>query len=86
MTHDHKHDHLEDADCLEAMDHLYAYLDGELTDPEAITRYEEHLSHCRSCFSRHEFEVALTDRIRKSKQGEVPVTVRNRLRGLMDKF
>jgi len=88
MTHDHHddHEHLEDTDCLEAMDSLYAYLDGELTEPEAIARYEQHLSHCRSCFSRHEFEVELTSRIRKSKKGAVPDSVRSRLHNLMDKF
>ncbi len=86
MTHDQPHDHLEDTDCLEAMDSLYAYLDGELNDPDAIARYEQHLSHCRSCFSRHEFEAALTKRIRKSKRGEVPDAFRTRLRGLIDEF
>lgn len=84
--HDHTHDHITDDDCLEAFDSLYAYLDGELTDPEAIARYEQHLSHCRSCFSRHEFEVALLERLRKSGTDKAPDRLRNRLRDLIDEF
>ncbi len=86
MKHDPKHDHLEDADCLEAMDSLYAYLDGELTDADAIARYEQHLGHCRSCFSRHEFEAALTERIRKSGKDGIPESLRTRLRNLIHDF
>lgn len=86
MTLKHTHDHATDPDCLEAMDSLYAYLDGELTDPEAIKRYEQHLSHCRSCFSRHEFESALAKRIKQSAEGDPPEALRKRLRDLIDEF
>jgi hypothetical protein len=49
----HGHD---DIGCLEAIEAFYSYLDGELSDPQAIEDFEHHMSHCRSCFSRAEVE------------------------------
>ena len=77
---------IEDIDCLEALDSLYAYLDGELDDERSLARFEKHLSHCRSCYSRSELEGALTDRIRQSGKDRAPASLRNRLRDLMDNF
>lgn len=86
MSHD-KHDHEDDdIGCLEAINGLYAYLDGELDDAEAIAQIEHHMSHCRNCFSRNELENALTERIRKSVKDKTPESVQNRLKDLMDKF
>lgn len=81
------HDHPEhDIGCLQAIEAFYAYLDGELDDPESIAGFERHLGHCRSCFSRTELEKALSDRIRKSAREESPAMLRDRVRKLMDKF
>lgn len=77
---------VEDIDCLEALDSLYAYLDGELDDEQSLARFEKHLSHCRSCYSRTELEGALSDRIRQSGKDSAPPSLRNRLRDLMDNF
>jgi anti-sigma factor (TIGR02949 family) len=78
---------IEDRDCLEAMDHLYAYLNGELDGcPERFAVVEHHLSHCRSCFSRAEVERILNERIRKAGSEDAPATLRKRLRDLMDGF
>lgn len=85
MTHDHNHDHSHlEHDCLEAIDNLYAYLDGEL-EPEEVEKFERHLDHCRSCFTRKEFESAVSKRIRKLRR-EVPDSLQNRLRDLIEKF
>ena len=75
-----------DIGCLQAIEAFYAYLDGELDDPESIAGFEHHLSHCRSCFSRTEMEQALTARIRTSVQRESPELLRARVRRLIDKF
>jgi len=83
MTHDEEHSHLEH-DCLEAIENIYAYLDGEL-DPEEARKFEHHLDHCRSCLSRKEFEFALSKRMQKLKK-EVPDALQDRLRDLIDKF
>lgn len=83
MKHEDEHTHLEH-DCLEAIDNLYAYLDGEL-EPEEIEKFENHIDHCRSCFTRKEFESAVSKRIKATK-GRVPDSLQNRLRDLIGKF
>ena len=35
-----------DSDCLEAFDHVYAYLNNEISDPATLARVEYHLGHC----------------------------------------
>jgi anti-sigma factor (TIGR02949 family) len=72
--------------CLEAIESLYAYLDGELHDSAAVARVEQHLGHCRSCFSRAEFERALTTRLRESAGSSAPKTLQARLRKIIDEF
>ena len=76
---------VEEIDCLEAIELLYAYLDGELNDQE-LAKYEHHLGHCRSCYSRSELETALNKRIQTSGKGEAPEALQNRLRHLIDKL
>lgn len=76
-----------DSDCLEAMDHLYAYLSGELDDdPEKFAVVEHHLGHCRSCFTRAEMERILNQRLKESGKGGTPASLKKRLRRLMDGF
>lgn len=75
-----------DIGCLQAIEAFYAYLDGELDDPEAIEGFEHHLGHCRSCYSRIEMEQALNERIRNTAQKETPDELRDRVSKLMDKF
>lgn len=77
---------LEDIGCLEAINGLYAYLDGEMDDQEAIAAIEDHLGHCRHCYSRIELERALTERMKKSAKRHAPEQLQNRLRNLIDKF
>ena len=75
-----------DSDCLKAFDHLYAYINGELNDPDAVAMIERHLSHCRSCFSRAQIEREINERLKKSKKGETPASLQDRLKKLIDSF
>jgi len=77
---------IKEIDCLEAVDSLYAYLDGELDDEQSLAKFRKHLSHCRSCYTRSELEGVLTDRIRQSGKDKTPSSLKNRLRKLMDDF
>jgi anti-sigma factor (TIGR02949 family) len=77
---------IQEIDCLEAIDNLYAYLDGELQDREIIARFEAHLDHCHTCYSRAEMEKALNNRMVAAAESEVPESLRNRLRDLIDKL
>jgi anti-sigma factor (TIGR02949 family) len=76
----------EEIGCLEAIESLYAYLDGEVGDPDATAVIEHHLSHCRSCCSRAEMERALTQRLRASAGQQAPASLQHRLHTLLAKF
>ena len=81
--HDHKHD---DIGCLEAIESLYAYLDGELGDDITIEQVEQHMEHCRSCYSRKDVERALTEHIRRKNREGAPAELQARLEKLIDSF
>jgi len=75
---------ISDSSCLEAMDHIYAFLNGELDDrPEKRALVEHHLGHCRSCFSRAEMERVLSERIKASGKQKAPDQLKERLRTLL---
>lgn len=80
-----KHD-IADSDCLEAFDHLYAYLNNELDNEETIAKMEHHLQHCRSCFSRAQMERELNERLKNTGKDKTPETLQKRLRKLINDF
>jgi mycothiol system anti-sigma-R factor len=75
---------VDDIGCIEAINDLYAYLDGELTDPEAVTKFEHHLEHCAACYSRIELETALGRLLRDGARDPAPPRLQKRLRKLID--
>lgn len=75
-----------DSDCLEAFDHLYAYINGELKDPESVAMIEHHLDHCRSCFTRAQIERRINKRLQTTAKGTTPTSLQNRLNKLIDEF
>jgi len=84
--HNHSKDNaMEDIGCLQAIEQLYAYLDGELSQVEK-NHFEHHMQHCRSCFSRKELEMKLTRQLKESADGEPPESLQKRLQDLIDKF
>jgi anti-sigma factor (TIGR02949 family) len=80
--HDHAHD---DIGCIEAIEALYAYLDGEL-DEASTEDFERHMSHCRSCYSRAQMERALSERMKREGQAKAPEELQSRLKQLFDDF
>lgn len=81
-----EHVEREDIGCLKAIEMFYAYLDEELDAPEGIAEFEHHMEHCRSCFTRAEFEELLTARLRAVAAEHAPEGLRTRVRTLMDSF
>jgi anti-sigma factor (TIGR02949 family) len=86
MTNETDNENVVDSDCLEAFDHLYAYLNGELKDPQTLAKMEHHLGHCKSCFSRAQIERELNERIKKSGKAQAPESLQKRLRSILDDF
>jgi anti-sigma factor (TIGR02949 family) len=80
------HDHDDDIGCLRAIEAFYAYLDGELDDPASIAEFEQHIRHCRSCYSRKEIETLLSERLKQTADAHAPKRFRDRMRKLMDEF
>ena len=80
---EHGHD---DIGCLEAIETLYAYLDGELGDDVSIEQVEKHMEHCRSCYSRKDVERALTEHIRRSQREKAPAALQSRLKTLLNEL
>lgn len=72
-------------ECEEVVRQLLEYLDSEL-DEESIQAIDEHLMHCRGCFSRAEFERRLKERVAETGETEAPDSLRRRLRILMEGF
>jgi len=86
MTHGPTEHDREDIGCLKAIEMFYAYIDGELDQPESVAEFEHHLQHCRSCFSRAEFEGLLTDRLKALAAERASDALKRRLRILMNNF
>lgn len=83
MNSDDKKALVEEIDCLDAIDKLYAYLDHELDDPRAIAAFEHHLTHCTTCHSRTDLETALNRLMKKAAQAPAPEALLARLQKLV---
>jgi mycothiol system anti-sigma-R factor len=81
---DHDRDHLaahdfgHDAECREALETLYSYLDGELTeDRRQVIR--AHLERCSPCLEAFDFEAELKLLIARHCRDHVPERLRLRV-------
>jgi len=86
MTNESENPEEKNIGCLEAFDHLYAYLNNEITDQADLANIEHHLSHCKSCFSRAQMERELNQRMKESGQETPPESLKKRLRQLIDEL
>lgn len=69
--------------CAEAVERLWAYLDGALTADEKAA-LDEHLSFCRVCCGEVEFAQELRAFLARSAAEELPDDVRSRLIASLD--
>lgn len=69
-------------DCEQALNILYDFLDRELgeNDHEAM---EHHLSVCKSCFSRVEFEQRLKDKMKSLREERAAADPSDRIKQLL---
>ena len=77
---------VKEIDCLEAIGQLYAYLDGELEGSVEKTQVEQHLEHCKSCYSRAQLEGAINQRLSSFHKIDAPDALQNRLKNIIDKL
>ncbi|MGH9190515.1 MAG: mycothiol system anti-sigma-R factor [Acidimicrobiales bacterium] len=64
--------------CVEAVDMLYHYIDGELTEERRIV-IRRHLDDCPPCFDAFDFEVELRTVIAHKCRESVPESLRVRV-------
>lgn len=64
--------------CEDALKQLLEYLDQELGEQHSH-EVDQHLSTCRSCYSRMEFEKRLKQRLQETGRQEVPDTLKGRI-------
>jgi len=64
--------------CEQALASLLEYIDREL-EGERSREIEQHLSTCRSCYSRLEFEQRLRSRLREAGRQQPPESLRARI-------
>jgi len=67
-----------EADCKEAVERLYHFLDGELTDERRVM-IQRHLDACSDCIEAFEFEVELRAAIVRGCREPVPESLRVRV-------
>jgi mycothiol system anti-sigma-R factor len=82
---DHQHEQPTDADCQAALNELYTFLDGELTDARR-SLIAHHLDDCNPCLEIYDFEAELRMVIQKRCQEEVPETLRLRVEAQLRSF
>jgi len=85
---DHRHEAggaAGDIDCQAALNDLYTFLDGELTDARR-SLIAHHLDDCNPCLEIYDFEAELRMVIQRRCQEEVPETLRLRVEAQLRGF
>lgn len=72
-------------DCEEALKRLFDYIDRELHG-HRHDEMEEHLSKCRSCYSRLEFEKRLQLHLRNATAAKAPDELQRKVKDLIRKL
>lgn len=72
-------------DCEEALGGLFAFLDHDLDEAEREAM-QRHLSTCRSCFSRANFERQLKDKLHELRRDDAAQEASERIKRLLQSF
>lgn len=82
MTDNHDHEHHR-SNCNEALEELYLFLDGELTEERRYT-IKSHLEDCSGCFEAFDFEAELRIVIAHRCRDEVPESFKDKIAALIE--
>ena len=72
-------------DCEEALARLFEYIDHELNG-HRHDEMEDHLSKCRSCYSRLEFEKKLHQHLKSATEQKAPEELQSKIKNLIHKL
>jgi mycothiol system anti-sigma-R factor len=68
----------DDGPCEEALQELYTFLDGELTDDRRAA-IQQHLDDCPPCYEQYDFEAELRLIVAAKCKDTVPDALRDRI-------
>ena len=68
----------EKQQCRDVVEHIYEYVDGEVT-PQALAAVREHLLSCPPCLEQYDVQVALKELVRRCCQDRAPDSLRVRI-------
>lgn len=71
--------------CEEALKRLFQYLDRELGET-SHDEVQNHISKCRTCYSRAEFEKKVKGRLEDIGKESVQSSLEERVRNILKKF
>jgi mycothiol system anti-sigma-R factor len=73
--------------CLESLDQIFAYIDGQISEKEIMEEIEEHLQHCKRCWDVVDFEKRIQSFVKDQGCDEkMPNDVLNRAHNILTKF
>ena len=73
--------------CLESLDQIFAYIDGQITEKEVKEEIEEHLEDCRRCWDVVEFEKRVQSFVKcRACEENIPEDVCERAKNILKKF
>lgn len=75
----------QELNCEQALRQLFDFLDREL-EPAERAAMQRHMSTCRSCYSRMDFERRLKEKLGELRREEPPETATARVKRLLESF
>ncbi|MCZ4120155.1 MULTISPECIES: mycothiol system anti-sigma-R factor [unclassified Streptomyces] len=68
-----------ETDCSEVLDHLYEYLDEEMSD-DACAKFREHFDECHPCLEKYGLEQAVKKLVKRCcGHDDVPTDLRSKV-------
>lgn len=73
--------------CLESLDQIFAYIDGQISEKEVMEEIEEHLRHCKRCWDVVDFEKRVQTFVKKQAcEEDMPEEALDRAHNILNKF
>jgi anti-sigma factor (TIGR02949 family) len=73
-----------ETDCSEVLDHLYEYLDNEMSH-DACAKFKQHFDECHPCLEKYGLEQAVKKLVKRCcGHDDVPVDLRAKVLGRLD--
>lgn len=73
--------------CLDSLDQIFSFIDGQIDDKEMLEEIEEHLQFCRRCYDIVQFEKKVQGFIKECVDcEEIPDAVCCRAKDMLKKF